>query len=84
MGPKRAQKGFKIVWDPFGTIWNQFGPIIWAQYGPVLGPKGKLPGAFGAWGKHFRKIDPGIFELTLNYENIKDAPRDSVQNPGPN
>ena len=83
MGPKRAQKGLKIVWDPFGTIWDQFGPI-WAQYGPIWGPKGKLPGAFGAWEKHFRKIDPGFWDLTLNYEKIKVAPRNSVQNPGTN
>ena len=83
VGPKRAQKGLKIVWDPFGTIWGQFGPIC-AQNGPIWGPKGKLPGAFGAWEKHFRKNDPGIFDPALNYEKIKDAPRAPVQNPGPN
>ena len=32
--------------------------------------------------KHFRKIDPGIFDMAWNYEQIKVAPRNSVQNPG--
>ena len=67
--------------------WGLFIFGCWTQIldlGPILGPKGRLLGAFGAWGKHFRKIDPGFWDLTWNYEKIKDAPRNSVQNPGPN
>ena len=28
MGPKWAQKGLKIAWDPFGTIWDYLEPIL--------------------------------------------------------
>ena len=45
-------------------------------------PQSKLLGAFGAWGKHFRKIDPGIWDPAWNHEKMKVAPRNSVQNPG--
>ena len=34
--------------------------------------------------EHFRKIEPTFWDLTWNYEKIKVAPRNSVQNPGPN
>ena len=40
----------------------------------------RAPSAPG--GKHFRKIDSGIWDPTLNHEKMKVAPRNSEQNPG--
>ena len=72
MGPVRSisQSPFLIstILDPFRL---RFGC-----------PQDKQLGAFGACGEHFRKIDPGIWNLTWNYEKMKVVSRNSVQNPG--
>ena len=41
--------------------WGLFIFGFWTQIldlGPILGPKGKLLGAFGAWGETFQKNRP--------------------------
>ena len=71
-GPVRSisQSPFLIstILDPFRSHFGCPKVSFWAPSAPG--------------GKHFRKIDPGIWNPTWNFEKMKVAPRNSVQNPG--
>ena len=89
MGPKlthRAPKSFKVGGELIEIDFGPWGLFLvfdfghkkysyWLQKVSFWAPS--APG-----GKHFRKNDPGIWNLTWNYENMKVVPQNSVQNPG--